>query len=795
MGLLTVPVTVSGAAQVSTGQFAPASNVVFYTDFSGNPVGSFPSNLQWKRGPLDVAQVNGVNMLRSTGEGEFLIPLPGRLPADFTIEFEFIARGSTCCAGDELTFEGGPLLDESAGSAHIIFNQTRSDIRGGGITGAAVGVQFPDALKNEFPGQLVTIQAEFRGPAFRYFVNGRLIRNIPQLVFRRTTVIRVLLGGVNDALEVVYLKSIRLATGLPMALANTGTSSGAPTPPPGRPQPPPPPPGQPPAPPSQPAPPPGQPPAPPPGQPQPPAPPPSQPPPPAPTPPPPAPTPPPPAPPPPPPAPTPPPPPPAPAAGAPPPSAKPIATNPTRPGPSLPVMDDATPPVLQNPIVHSPGIELRWDPVPLAVAYAVCRETPPSTNCVDLTPTKLAPRTPVNIFVDQTTPAGRPQIYRVTGYRQDQHYGVSQPTGRHSSGPWPQPTNFRILQDLSAQGELILTWDRIGYLQADGQPSGLDTYLFGGTGLSSFQVVNGDQIRVKLSPGANQWQVSASYPDPGGGIMPARPATFSYDYYKYRLVALGVKALKQSIDNLIDADGVADEVYLAAVVNTTTKTFSTSSIATTRTATYGDIGTSNAFPGRVQGGSAAATGGIRTGDVVPVSLDLSAATVNPNTAGFPFLLWEGQLDPNAMVVVHPTLWEDDGDAGPYGVWIKAAKDLVAGNYGYSLQPISTLRDQDAVGPGVGGSVFWCWDPLSGNPGATGCINAGRDRPIGLYNVGATNHLSDRFLVLTQAAVEKALAAPPVRAGAAPGVVILQLFEKGNNATAMYELYLRIERAP
>jgi hypothetical protein len=221
----------------TTGQFAPAANVVFFTDFSGDPVGSFPSNLQWKRGPLDVASVNGVNMLRSTGEGEFLIPLPGRLPADFTIEFEFIARGSTCCAGDELTFEGGPLLDESAGSAHIIFNQTRSDIRGGGITGAAVGVQFPDALKNEFPGQLVTIQAQFNGPAFKYFVNGRLIRNIPQLVFRRTTVIRVLLGGVNDALEVVYLKSIRLATGLPMALTSTGTSSGAPTPPPGRPQP------------------------------------------------------------------------------------------------------------------------------------------------------------------------------------------------------------------------------------------------------------------------------------------------------------------------------------------------------------------------------------------------------------------------------------------------------------------------------------------------------------------------------------------------------------------------------
>jgi hypothetical protein len=232
---------------VAVGQFAPAANVILFTDFSQDAIGGFPSYLTYKSGPLDVVQVNGVNMLRSTGPGEFLIPLPGRLPADFTLEFELIARGSTCCAGDELTFEGGPARDESSGSAHIIFNQSRSDIRGGGITGAAVGVQFPDALQNEFPGQLVTIQAQFTGPAFKYFVNGRLIRNIPQLLFRRTTVIRVSLGGVNDAREAVYLKSIRLATGRPMALASTGTSPGAPTPPPGQPQPPAPP-GQPPSP-------------------------------------------------------------------------------------------------------------------------------------------------------------------------------------------------------------------------------------------------------------------------------------------------------------------------------------------------------------------------------------------------------------------------------------------------------------------------------------------------------------------------------------------------------------------
>lgn len=463
-------------------------------------------------------------------------------------------------------------------------------------------------------------------------------------------------------------------------------------------------------------------------------------------------------------------------------------------------MNDATPPVIKA-TSSSPGVIIVWAPVPLAVEYSICRETPPSTTCVDLTPTRI-PSGALQVWVDQTTPVGRNQIYRVTGYRQDQHFGVSQPSTPVASGGWPAPGNFRIAQDLSAQGELILAWDPITYSHSNGASTSLNTYLIGGTGLSSSQTVTGTQMKVTLSPGVNQWQVSAAYPDPAGGIMPSTPATISYDYFKYRLVALGVRALKQSTDDLLDMDGKADEIYVASVAHVTTRTFGTTTVAQAVGTTYGDVGSSNNFPGRVQAGTASGSGGIRTGDLVPLSLDLSAPAGSPNSLGFPLLLWEGALDPNAMVVVFPTIWEDDNNKGPFGGWQTEMTRLITAGYDHPTQvtDIAAVRDADALGPAVLSGGWWrCVDPLSAsaaNPAH--CTLAGRDRPLGLYLVvpaAQDEALKVPFVLLTRSAIDKALASPPPRTGAAPGVIVVPFHDTGTVSTAMYELYLRVERIP
>jgi len=204
----------------------------------------------------------------------------------------------------------------------------------------------------------------------------------------------------------------------------------------------------------------------------------------------------------------------------------------------------------------------------------------------------------------------------------------------------------------------------------------------------------------------------------------------------------------------------------------------------------------------VQAGTAGPRGGIRTGDLVPIGLSLSAPTGTPNSAGFPLLLWEGALDANAMVVVFPTIWEDDNNKGPHGGWVSHLQTFIGNNYNVAtfLAEIGALRDADALGPGASGAGYHCWDALSGNlPNNPDlCSLAGRDRPIGLSLIrqgAGSEYLQHRFLVLTRNAIEKALAGPSPQVGAAPGVIVVSLHETGEFSTAMYELYLRVERMP
>ncbi|MEK7380336.1 MAG: hypothetical protein AAB075_04935, partial [Gemmatimonadota bacterium] len=65
---------------VTGGTFTPGSQVLFATDFSQDAPGNFPAGLKYLSGPLEVVQLEGVNLLRSIGHGEFIIPLAQSLP-------------------------------------------------------------------------------------------------------------------------------------------------------------------------------------------------------------------------------------------------------------------------------------------------------------------------------------------------------------------------------------------------------------------------------------------------------------------------------------------------------------------------------------------------------------------------------------------------------------------------------------------------------------------------------------------------------------------------------------------
>ena len=97
-----------------------AAQNIFVLDLSGTPVGEFPTSIKQLKGSLEVAIKDGVPMLKASVSSEFLITLPQALPTDFTLEFDLVPKA--CCSPQDLSFEGAPTINQSAGSAHVLWD-------------------------------------------------------------------------------------------------------------------------------------------------------------------------------------------------------------------------------------------------------------------------------------------------------------------------------------------------------------------------------------------------------------------------------------------------------------------------------------------------------------------------------------------------------------------------------------------------------------------------------------------------------------------------------------------------
>jgi outer membrane protein OmpA-like peptidoglycan-associated protein len=188
--------------------FVPGNRVIFFTDFSEDKVGNFANRLRFVGGAMDVVEVDGVRMLRSTARSQFLIPVGKKLPERFTIEFDIIAPNMT--GYEVLNFEGGARLDRGDASAEVVWHPTSAMIIGSG-QGAAGQVKFPEALQAVTIDYPAHVRVLMDGPYFKMYTNERRLYNIPQLSFKRDSVIRVFLNGAEEEGQAVYLASIRVA--------------------------------------------------------------------------------------------------------------------------------------------------------------------------------------------------------------------------------------------------------------------------------------------------------------------------------------------------------------------------------------------------------------------------------------------------------------------------------------------------------------------------------------------------------------------------------------------------------
>jgi OOP family OmpA-OmpF porin len=189
--------------------FVPGSKVIFYTDFSEDKVGNFARGLKYNMGPLEVVERDGVKVLRSLGRSEFLIRLGRRLPERFTLEIDVIAPVDGRM-NEPLAFEGGPTLDRGDKSAAISWHPTGAWILGSGLAANSL-VKVPEAMVGSLTGEVARVRVLMDGAYFKMYVNERRLFNIPELAFRRDSVIRVFLVGSEEEGQALYLAGIRVA--------------------------------------------------------------------------------------------------------------------------------------------------------------------------------------------------------------------------------------------------------------------------------------------------------------------------------------------------------------------------------------------------------------------------------------------------------------------------------------------------------------------------------------------------------------------------------------------------------
>lgn len=207
-------------------------------DFGKEPIGQFPASLRLLRGSMAVVENGGKRMLSATDNAEFLISLPERLPAHFTLEFDLISKEDYTT--DEIDFEGTPAYTVGPASALVKWGRTGITIVGGSDAGN-VYLTTPADIAAELAGQPGEFRADIDGNTMTFHANGRQIARVTDTKFVRGRVLRVFLGGEGARTgATVYLSRLRIAdagTSAPVVAQETrtgpvsgGTIAGAPSP-------------------------------------------------------------------------------------------------------------------------------------------------------------------------------------------------------------------------------------------------------------------------------------------------------------------------------------------------------------------------------------------------------------------------------------------------------------------------------------------------------------------------------------------------------------------------------------
>jgi hypothetical protein len=431
-----------------------------------------------------------------------------------------------------------------------------------------------------------------------------------------------------------------------------------------------------------------------------------------------------------------------------------------------------------------------------------------------LTPTPLADST-----YTHTAPLdyrSAPYQYSITTTFQDNR---CQTTNISVTPPKPLvPKVTATVSEVDMTGRVNLAWGA----QTDAPTS----YLVLGPGLNQNGVevtaaAAGQTLNIdKLQAGKYEWMVTPVWKTAAGTMSDVTnaarvSATVVITSGKYRISIAGFRVNHATYDDQLSLDGRGDEVYAAATVTQWRRALYSSVVSNTtvKSDVYGETNQST----RVQAGRASPQGGLTSGDVAPTGWDPSRAPSGaPSTTRFPLILWEGTLHNEIdIVVVHPTLWEADGDPATFELWKSYTSGGAASNYFWLKDANSSaILEHKYDYP----SEFYQFstaaqfanetEPFTSSSTRPERIYPGRDRPIGLdwyveqIELAILNYSKiywvNREYTFSREKIEALLNAPG--AGLAPGIVAVPLVDgdphhEAGKLLGDYTLYFYVQRVP
>ena len=209
--------------------FVPGDEIFFDDPVEGERLGEFPSHWDFLSGEeCEIMTLDGVQAIKLSGWCSEITPLMKEkdyLPEEFTIEFDVWSNtdwGSSnndhldfILFSDEydpcvrVSFNPAGLGPEEAGidshaDLHYDSKSPSGDVREGTTPGKTVEKYFE-------PGTWTKVQVSFNKRAFKYYINGNRVVNLPNVA--KPTRFKLSSVSNNDEKDRFYIKNIRMAKG------------------------------------------------------------------------------------------------------------------------------------------------------------------------------------------------------------------------------------------------------------------------------------------------------------------------------------------------------------------------------------------------------------------------------------------------------------------------------------------------------------------------------------------------------------------------------------------------------